>query len=62
VAKSNAIDGFDAQAKEVAEHEILERSKRIDSYLVEYTIEYLALLWQIFWRASTLRILKSDFA
>ena len=42
MAKSKAIDGFDAAAKEVAEYEILERSKRIDSYLVEFTIEFLA--------------------
>jgi hypothetical protein len=42
VVKSKAIDGFDASAKEAAESEILERSKRIDSFLSEYTIEFLA--------------------
>ena len=42
MAKSAAIEGFSATAKEVAEREIVERSKRIDSYLSEFTIEFLA--------------------
>lgn len=42
MAKSAAIEGFSATAKEVAEREIVERSKRINSYLSEFTIEFLA--------------------
>ncbi len=42
MAKSKAFDGFKALAKEAAEREILERSKRIDFYTSEFTIEYLA--------------------
>lgn len=42
MAKSKATDGFDAAATEAAEREIVERSKRIDSYLSEFTIEFLA--------------------
>jgi Protein of unknown function DUF262 len=42
LAKSGVIEGFNATAKEAAESEILERSKRIDAYLSEYTIEFLA--------------------
>ena len=42
MVKSDTTKGFDEAAKEAAESEILERSKRIDSYLSEYTIEFLA--------------------
>ena len=42
MAKSNAIVGLGTAAKEAAELEILERSKRIDSYLSDFTIEFLA--------------------
>jgi Protein of unknown function DUF262 len=42
VAKPGPIEAFGATAKGAAEREILERSKRIDSYLSEYTIEFLA--------------------
>lgn len=35
-------DGFSEEARQLAEREIVERSKRIDFYLVEYTIEFLA--------------------
>lgn len=37
-----AVEAFDEEAREVAEHEIVERSKRIDYFLNEYTIEFLA--------------------
>lgn len=42
MAKSKETEELDDAAKEAAEREILERSKRIDSYLVEFTIEFLA--------------------
>jgi hypothetical protein len=42
VAKSSTAVGFGVAAKEAAELEILERSKRIDSYLSDFTIEFLA--------------------
>lgn len=42
MAKFKTTEGFDESARNAAEHEILERSKRIDSYLVEFTIEFLA--------------------
>lgn len=42
MAKPRIVEGFDEKAKAAAELEILERSKRIDSYLNEYTIEFLA--------------------
>ncbi|NBW14524.1 MAG: DUF262 domain-containing protein [Caulobacteraceae bacterium] len=35
-------EGFTEEAQQIAEREIVERSKRIDFYLVEYTIEFLA--------------------
>jgi len=40
--KPKPNEGFNSAAKEAAEREILERSKRIDSYLSEFTIEFLA--------------------
>lgn len=42
MAKSSAINGFDTAAKETAEDAILERSKRIDFFISDFTIEFLA--------------------
>ena len=42
MARSKENGSFDIAMKEAAEREIIDRSKRIDSYLSEYTIEYLA--------------------
>lgn len=42
MAKAESPNEFDSATKEAAEAEIIERSKRIDSYLSEYTIEFLA--------------------
>ena len=42
MAKSDLTAGFNSAAKDAGEKEIVERSKKIDYYLNEFTIEFLA--------------------